>query len=276
MNSVSLKSRAKNIAKEKNITVNEVLQNYMFERLLERISISKYQQNFILKGGFLLSSILGLDSRTTIDLDTSVTGIPLSIDKIVPIIEEIINIAVNDNIKFSYDGYETIIENSIYTGLKIKLTAYLENMRQTLRIDIATTGDIITPKALQYDYKLLFEDRVINIYSYNIETILAEKLHSIVENSIFNSRMKDYYDIYYLVEVKWNEINLDILKQAIYNTFRNRNKNINQIIETFSLIKDNLKLEQLFNSYKKAHSYVIDVSYRQVIENIQRLIDIVM
>lgn len=144
-------------------------------------------------------------------------------------------------------------------------------MKQALRVDIAT-GDIITPKALQYEYKLLFEEKSVIILSYNLESILAEKLHSIIANSLFNSRMKDYYDIYYLVETKWEEINIHVLKQAVYNTFQNRNKNLSLIKDTYNLIKSNNEIEERFNSYKKAHSYVKDITYQDVMKNLRFLI----
>jgi Domain of unknown function (DUF1814). len=273
MNSMALKSKAKNLAKEKNVTVNEILQNYMFERLLERVSKSKYKDNFIVKGGFLLSSIFGIESRTTIDLDTSIRGIDLEINNIEAIIKEIMNIEVNDNVTFKYNGYEEIIENSQYKGLRIKLTAFLENMKQALRIDIAT-GDIITPKALDYQYKLLFEDRSIDIYTYNIESMLSEKIHSIIGNNIFNSRMKDYYDVYYFVENKMNDIDIAILKQAVKNTFQNRGREVGEIKEVFNLIKESAELEQRFNSYRKAHTYASDITFTEVIKNIEIIFDL--
>ncbi len=212
-NAKSLMDRANNLAQRCDITTNEILQNYMFERVLERLSKSKYKNNFILKGGLLLSSIMGIDTRTTMDMDTCIKGINLDDTQLYEVLNEILSIDVNDNIKFYIKNSKPIREDDDYGGLKYNLLAQYENLRVNLSIDIAT-GDLITPKELiEYDYKMMFEDRSLQIMTYNIETIIAEKFQTVISRGILNSRMKDYYDLYYLTTYK--QYSKDILRQAI-------------------------------------------------------------
>ena len=173
--SMSLKEKIKNYAKSNKIAAQVVLQNYMFERVLERLSKSKYKNNFILKGGLLLSSIMGIDTRTTMDMDTCIKGINLDDTQLYEVLNEILSIDVNDNIKFYIKNSKPIREDDDYGGLKYNLLAQYENLRVNLSIDIAT-GDLITPKEIEYDYKMMFEDRSLQIMTYNIETIIAENI----------------------------------------------------------------------------------------------------
>lgn len=217
----SLKDRARNFAKNNNLTVQQVLQNYMFERFLERLSKSKYKDNFVIKGGLLLSSIMGIDLRTTMDIDTNVTGIDFSKDEIENILKEIINIDIADGVILTIDKIEDIKEDNEYGGFKFKIIAIYSNLRIPFHIDVST-GDIVTPRAIEYKYKRLLEDEYIPICTYNIETIIAEKLQTVLWRKIANSRMKDYYDLYYFVTYKWKEVDIEILKRAIRTTFDKR------------------------------------------------------
>ena len=236
----SLKDRANNFAKGNNLTVQQVLQNYMFERFLERLSVSKYKEKLIIKGGLLLSSIIGINLRSTMDIDADIIGINFN------------------------------KEESEYGGYRVKLVGNIENLKIPFHIDIST-GDIITPKAIEYKYKKLLEDDYIEIYTYNQETIIAEKLQTILSRKIANSRMKDYYDLYYFVNFKWKEIDKVILKQAIYATFKNRNtendlKNIERIIETITKDKT---LHTSWADYKDKHSYAKNISFKDIINAIE-------
>lgn len=174
-NAKSLKDQAKNIAKENNISIQQVLQNYMFERILERLSKSKYKENFIIKGGLLLSSIMGINLRTTMDIDTNVTGINLEKEELLNILNEIFNIDIGDNVSFKIEKIEDIKQEEYYGGYKFKITGIYENIKIKFHIDIST-GDVITPRAIEYKYKKLFDNSYIDILSYNQETIIAEKL----------------------------------------------------------------------------------------------------
>ena len=225
-NAKSLMDKSRNLAATYNITANEVLQNYMFERILERLSISKYKSNFILKGGLLLSSIMGIDTRTTMDMDTCIKGINLTDEQLYKVLKEILNIDVGDNVSFEIKNSEPIREEDDYGGLRYNIIAKFDNIKVNLSIDIAT-GDLITPREIEYDYKMIFEDRSLKIMTYNIESIIAEKFQTVISRGILNSRMKDYYDLYYLITYK--EFSKENLKNAIIKTFNKRDTDIDKI-----------------------------------------------
>jgi len=189
-NPMQLKAFIKNKAVEKNISAQLVMQNYMMERLLERISLSKYQHNFILKGGFLISAIVGLDSRTTMDLDTTIKGLTLTHESIRLIFMEICNIPVEDDIVFEIVSIVDIRENDDYPGIRVDLKANYFPISVPLSVDI-TTGDKITPREVKYKFKLLFEERAIPIMAYNLETLLAEKIETVLSRGIANTRPRD-------------------------------------------------------------------------------------
>ncbi len=265
----ALKDRARNFSKDNNISVQQVLQNYMFERFLERLSVSSYKEKFIIKGGVLLSSIIGINLRTTMDIDADIVGMKFEQNEIEKLIQNIISIDLNDNVKIILDRIEDIREDSEYGGYKIKLIANFANLKIPFHIDIST-GDIITQKAIEYKYKKILEEDYIEIYTYNQETIIAEKFQTILSRKIANSRMKDFYDLYYFVNFKWKEIDKTILKQAIYATFENRNtkndfKDMENIIESISKDKT---LHALWNDYKSKHSYAKNISFIKIIKAI--------
>lgn len=261
----SLKDKSRNIAKEKNITVQEVIQNYMFERIIERLSKSKYKNNFILKGGFLLSSIIGIDTRTTMDIDTSLKGLELNDKKIYNILKEILSIDLGDNVEFQILNSKPIREEDAYGGFKYKILAKLDNLRVNLSIDIAT-GDKITPREIEYKYKLMFENRTVQIMSYNIETIIAEKLETIISRGVLNSRMKDYYDLYYLFKYKKEDISSKTLERAIENTFSKRNTSKENMDKILNEMKENRFLNDLWNSYKKRYDYAKNIKFNEIID----------
>lgn len=191
----------------------------MFERILERLSVSKYKYNFILKGGLLLSSIMGISSRTTMDMDATIKEININEEEFYKILNEILSIDINDNIKFIIKNSKPIKEDDDYGGFKFNILAIFDNLKVNLSIDIAT-GDIITPKEIEYSYKMMFEDKNLTIMTYNTETLIAEKFQTIISRNILNSRMKDYYDLYYLI--KNEAFSKNTLTQAIKNTFNKR------------------------------------------------------
>lgn len=277
-NSMSLKAKINNIAKAENISPQAVMQTYMLERLLERISISQYKNNFILKGGMLISSIIGIDSRTTMDMDTTIKGLVLDKENLTQILNEIIKIDIGDDIKFELLNIENIREDDDYGGLRVHINAIFDNMPTDLKIDV-TTGDRITYKEINYRYNLLLEDRTINIWSYNIETIIAEKYESIIKRSILNTRIRDFYDVYMLIHLDKNNIIDKVLKDAIKETSEHRN--------TFNIIDDKMLVEEVINSistdkdlikqweiYTKTHDYAKGIEYNQLIESITQIKDI--
>ena len=267
-NAKSLIDKSRSIAIKNNITTNEVLQNYMFERVLERISISKYKNNFILKGGLLLSSIMGIDTRTTIDMDTCIKGLDLTDEQMYKVLQEILNIDVEDGVEFKIKNSEPIREDDDYGGIKYNLLAIFENIRVNLSIDIAT-GDVITPKEIEYEYKMIFEDRSLNIMTYNIETIIAEKFQTVISRNVLNSRMKDYYDLYYLLTYK--EFSKDTLKTATINTFKKRETDINEIDKQLDKINKSDFVKELWTSYTKKYQYAENIQFEDIINIMYRI-----
>lgn len=270
-NAKSLMDKARNLAQKCNITTNEILQNYMFERILERLSISKYKNNFILKGGLLLSSIMGIDIRTTMDMDTCIKGITLTDDELYQVLNEILSIDVGDNVKFEIKNSKPIREEDDYGGLRYNIVALFDNIRVNLSIDIAT-GDLITPKEIEYTYKMMFEERNLKLMTYNIETIIAEKFQTIISRSILNSRMKDYYDLYYLLKNK--EFSNKNLKEAINNTFSKRDTEIESVDNVISEIEKSDFVKELWVNYAKKHSYTKDVKFENIIKSIRKIVNL--
>lgn len=270
-NAQSLMAKSKNLATKYNITPNEVLQNYMFERILERLSVSKYKNNFILKGGLLLSSIMGIDTRTTMDMDTCVKDIDLTDVELYEILNEILNINVEDNVKFQITNSEPIRVEDEYGGLKYNIIAIFDNLKVNLSIDIAT-GDTITPREIEYNYKMLFEDRELQIMTYNIESIIAEKFQTVISRGILNSRMKDYYDLYYLITYK--EFSEKNLKQAITKTFDKRNTSLNDIESVLAMIGKSDFTRDLWENYSRKHRYTENIKFDEIIDTIYKIKDI--
>ena len=269
-NAKSLKDKARNVANENAISIQQVLQNYMFERVLERLSKSEYKENFIIKGGLLLSSIMGINLRTTIDMDTNITGINLDKEELLKILNEVLNMDIGDNVTFKIEKVEDIKQEEYYGGYQFEIIATYENIKVQFHMDVST-GDVITPRAIEYQYKKLFDDSYIDILSYNQETIIAEKLQSILEKKITNSRMKDYYDLYFFVNYKWDSIDKEILSEAIVRTFSARNSitELRNIKETIKTLENNPFLNRLWLDYSKKHEYSKNVSFKDTINAIE-------
>lgn len=220
-NAMQLKAVIKNIAKEKHISAQLVMQNFMLERLLERISVSKYRQNFILKGGFLIAAMVGLDTRATMNMDATIKGLSVNEQTIREMFEEICKIELADDVTFSFRSIGEIREGDEYTGYRVSLSANYPPMAVPLKLDI-TTGDKITPQEIEYQFKLLLEDRSISVFVYNLETILAEKLETVISRGDQNTRPRDYYDIYILAKLQYSNIEPNSLKAALKATTKKR------------------------------------------------------
>ena len=273
----SLKAKASNLSKKTNIPNKYLIQNFMFEALLKRISKSKYKDKFIIKGGLLLSSIFGVNLRSTMDLDTTIKGLPLDRKTITKVINEIISIDVEDNVKLEIENIKDIREEELYSGFEVNLKAEFDGLKTNLMIDI-TTGDVITYKEVEFKYSTIFENETINIMTYNYETIIAEKFESIISRNIDNTRMKDYYDLYMFVNLKWNDINKETLRKAIINTSKAREtldyiENANKYIE---LISDDSRLNLLWNSYQNNYEYAKDIEFEDTINAIKVISEIVV
>lgn len=267
-NAKRLIDKSKNKAVQNNITVNEVLQNYMFERILERLSISEYKNNFILKGGVLLSSIMGIDTRTTMDMDTCLKGINLTEEQLYKVLKNILDTDVKDGVTFEIKNSKPIREDDEYGGLKYNILAKFDNIKVNLSIDIAT-GDVITPGEIEYNYKMMFEDKALKIMTYNIESIIAEKFQTIISRNVLNSRMKDFYDLYYLI--KYKTFSKDDLRLAIEKTFDKRNTDIKLINSNISVIQESDLLQDLWKTYSQKHKYTKDIKFEDIIETIKKI-----
>lgn len=270
----SLKDKAKNCADRNNLSIQQVLQNYMFERFLDRLSQSRYNNNFVIKGGLLLSSIMGINMRTTMDIDIDITGINFEKDVIEKIIGEIIEIDVNDGVTILLNKVEDIKEQDEYGGYKFKLIAQYGNLKVPFHIDIST-GDIITPRAIQYRYNKILENEYINIWTYNQETLIAEKLQTILARKLDNSRMKDFYDLYYFEKYKWDEIDKKLLVKAIQATFKQRTttndlKIANSIIQS---LEENQDINSLWNEYRNKFSYAEHIKFVDTLNAIRNIVN---
>ena len=273
----SLKAKASNLSKKTNIPNKYLIQNFMFEALLKRISKSKYKNKFVIKGGLLLSSVFGVNLRSTMDLDTTIKGLPLNKSTITKVITEIINIDLKDNITFEIENIKDIREEDLYSGYNVNLKADFDGLKTNLMIDI-TTGDIITYKEVEFKYNTLFDNDTINIMTYNYETIIAEKFESIISRNIDNTRMKDYYDLYMFVNLKWNDINKETLRKAIINTFKARETldYIDNASKYIELISDDSRLKSLWNSYQNNYEYVKDIEFEDTINAIKIISEIII
>lgn len=262
----NLFEKSKELATKSGLTQLELYQRFMFERILERISLSKYNNNFILKGGLLLSAMLGIESRSTRDMDISVKGIDVSEEKMVQVLNEILSMNIDDDVKFEVVDVTDIRADDEYGGNKYHIVGKLENLKVALEIDIST-GDEITPKELNYEYISLFEDKKIQIDTYNIETILAEKIQTILVRGKYNTRMKDYYDIYFFLTKLKNEINKDIFKKALNNTIIQRDSL--DYLRDYEIILDDIsqndRMNSNWNSYRKKTKYAENIEFNNII-----------
>lgn len=265
--------KSKKLAKDSGLTQLELYQRFMFERILERISVSKYNENFILKGGLLLSAMLGINSRSTRDMDISIKGIDVSQDKMLKILNEILSIDIDDKVKFEVVNITDIRADDEYGGNKYHLVGKLENLKVALEIDIST-GDEITPKELNFEYTSIFDNKKIYIGTYNIETILSEKVETILRRGKYNTRMKDYYDVYFFLTKLKNEINLEIFKQALNNTLRKREAfdYYNDYKQILNGLTNDERINNYWNTYKKKTKYAQNIEFNEIIKTLEEFL----
>lgn len=273
MNSQSLRSKAKNLSIKSKISVNTIIRFYMYERFLERLSLSNYKDNFIIKGVFYLSTLFGLENRSTMDIDVAVRSVDFTESKMVKIINEILKINLNDNVVIVLDKIEKIREENEYSGYRFTLVCKLDNIREKFRFDVAT-WDPITPSEIRYNYSTLFGERTVSLWAYNIETVLAEKIETIMTRNILGSRMKDYYDIYLIISLMLDKINISHLKRALYETFKKRGS-----LNCFShpnVNLDNIKEDEMMNvkwkAYQRKNAYAKNISLDDIINKTEELL----
>lgn len=262
-----LKDLIRNLSKEKAADAQVLLRNFMMERFLERISLSEYKDKFILKGGMLVAAMVGLDARATMDLDATVTGFDVSVGDIEKIVKDIISVPTGDGVTFLIEKVSTIMDEAEYPGIRVSLKASFDGALIPLKIDIST-GDAITPSAVKYRFKLMFEDRKIDVLAYNLETVLAEKIETVIRRTVFNTRMRDFYDIYILNLLYGNTIDYELLKKAINATAEKRNSLslIPKAEEVLEEISQDSGIKKLWTSYQKNFSYARDISFEKIMQ----------
>lgn len=264
-----LKGAIRNIAKKNNLMPQEMLQMFLFERILERLSVSEYKDNFILKGGLLISSMIGITERTTMDMDTTVRGIELEEENITDIVKKIIAMDVGDDIVFEFIKIEPIREDDAYNNFRVHLKAIYGKMNNPMKIDI-TTGDKITPAAIEYSYKMMFEEKQVSVMAYTLETILAEKYETIIRRNIGTTRVRDFYDLYVLFRSRKNEISREVLRLAVNHTAEKRDslEILNEYVEVCNELLNEEAVHKLWLNYIKENTYAAHLGYVDVVNNV--------
>jgi hypothetical protein len=269
---IQLKAKIRNLSGGDNDKAKVLIRNFIMERFLERVSLSPYRNNFILKGGMLVAAVVGLETRATMDIDTTVKSLTLSAENARSVIEKIILIDVDDGVTFEITKVSDIMEGHDYPGVRFMLEAKLDMIRQTIKIDIST-GDIITPEAVEYSYKLMFENRSISLWTYNLETMLGEKLETIMARENANTRMRDFYDIFILTEEK--DVDYKILYSAFMATSEKRETT--SMISRFDSILESVlnddAMRKMWDMYRDENYFVGDLSWDNVNERVRMLKD---
>lgn len=270
---MSLKAKIRNIAREKNIPAQVILQNYMFERLLVRLSASAYKDKFVLKGGMLVAAIVGLDNRATMDLDTTLKNLPLTPEAIRSALEQICAIALDDGVTFELGTILPIREDDIYGGYRVMLNARFDTMLTPLCIDVST-GDAITPRSVRYNFSEIFDDeKSYELWAYNIETIMAEKTETILRRSVFNTRPRDFYDVYILATTQ--KFDKDVLAEALCATSNHRGttKQIMDIPGILQNIRESPELRTMWDKYRRQFAYAAHIEYDQILAVLKTLLE---
>ncbi len=267
-----LKDLIRNLSKKKSADAQILMRNYMMERFLERISLSEYRDKFILKGGMLVAAMVGLDARSTMDLDATVKGVNVNVDDVADLIAGIISVPIDDGVTFRVNKASEIMDEAEYPGIRVSMTAVFDGVLTPLKIDIST-GDAITPREVRYSFKLMLEDRSIDIWAYTLETVLAEKLETIITRATTNTRMRDFYDIYILEQLHGNTLNAQILHDALLATAckRETEDHLSEAKEIFAEVEDSPVMQQLWTAYRKKFSYAADLEWNIVMKAVRIL-----
>ncbi|MBD5145447.1 MAG: nucleotidyl transferase AbiEii/AbiGii toxin family protein [Ruminococcus sp.] len=270
---MSLKANIRNIAKQKNIPAQVILQNYMFECLLVRLSISEYKEKFVLKGGMLIAAIVGLDNRATMDLDTTLKNLPLTPDAIHNSFEQVCSIHVDDGVTFEIRTISPIREDDIYGGYRVMINAKYDTLLTPLSIDIST-GDVITPHAVQYQFSEIFDDeKSYELWVYNVETVMAEKIETILRRSVFNTRPRDFYDVYILATTQ--KFDRTLFEEALSATASHRGtaQQIADISGILHNIEESPELIAMWDKYRKQFAYAKNIAYEQIMAVLKELVE---
>lgn len=269
-----IKGRIKSVAKQNNADARILMRIYMMERFLERLTQSEYRDNFIIKGGILVTAMIGVAHRSTMDIDTSMKNLNLSAEDALRVVNQVKDIDLDDGVSFEVKDVSNIMDEMEYPGIRVTMNANVGRLITPLKIDIST-GDVITPRAIEFNYDLLLEDRSIKLWSYNLETILAEKLQTVLARGILNTRMRDFYDIRMLVDTYEDKVNKAVLKDAFAATCKKRGTDNlqEQAEEIVKIIEADEQIQVLWRAYQKKYSYAADIDYASVIRGVRKLMD---
>ena len=269
-----IKGRIKSVAKQNNADARTLMRIYMMERFLERLAQSEYRDNFIIKGGILVTAMIGVAHRSTMDIDTSMKNLNLSAEDALRVVNQVKDIDLDDGVSFDVKDVSNIMDEMEYPGIRVTMNANVGRLITPLKIDIST-GDVITPRAIEFNYDLLLEDRSISLWSYNLETILAEKLQTVLARGILNTRMRDFYDIRMLLDTYEDKVNKAVLKDAFAATCKKRGTDHlqEQAEEIIKIIEADEQLQVLWRAYQKKYSYAAEIDYASVISDVRKLMD---
>lgn len=271
-----IKGKIKSVAQKNHADARTLMRIYMMERFLERLAKSEYRDHFIIKGGILVTAMIGVANRSTMDIDTSVKNLNLSAQDALKVIDQVKEIDLDDGVSFEVKAVSNIMDEMEYPGIRITMNAIMGGLITPLKIDIST-GDVITPRAIEFHYDLMLEDRSIMLWSYNLETILAEKLQTVLARGILNTRMRDFYDIRMLLDTQEDKINQAVLKDAFAATCKKRGTSHlqEQAGEIIKSVEEDEQLRALWLSYQKKYSYAADMDYTGVIGGVRELLQFV-
>lgn len=265
-----LKGRIKNIAAKNNADARLLMRIYMMDRFLERLASSRYRDNFIIKGGILVTSMVGIAMRSTMDIDTSIKNLDLNVENVRKIVTEIAETPLDDGISFEVKRVSNIMDNFEYSGIRLELNALMGGMVTPIKIDIST-GDIVTPREINYSYHLMIDNRNIKLLAYNLETILAEKLQTILARDVFNTRMRDFYDAFMLMKLYGKDIDEQVLNAAFKATCQKRNSVFENVGHQLEKLSGSVEVQNLWRQYQRKYLYAADISFESVMDGVKAL-----
>ena len=267
-----LKDLIRNLSKKESANAQILMRNYMMERFLERISLSEYKDKFILKGGMLVAAMVGLDARATMDLDATVKGADVNVEAVEKIIANILSAPLEDGVTFRIKQISEIMDEADYPGVRVSMETEFDKVRTPLKIDIST-GDVITPKEIRYSFKLMLEERSIEVWAYNLETGMAEKLETVIARNITNTRLRDFYDIYILLQIYGATLKPEVLKEALHATAKKRGTeyHLKDAMIIFDEVQNDVTMQNLWNAYQKKFSYATEISWERVMDAVRQL-----
>lgn len=262
-----LKAMVRNLSKGDSMQAQILIRNYIMERFLERLSLSPYQGNFILKGGILVSAMVGIDTRSTMDIDATIKNLPLSAQTAESILAEIISVPIDDGVLFKIESISEIMDEAEYSGIRASMMAFIDTMRTPLKLNIST-GDRITPREIEYQFKLMFEDRSITVLAYNLETVLAEKMETVLSRGTANTRLRDFYDLYILQHDCTQSFDVNTLSAAFRITCAHRNSQaaVSKGAETLHKVRESAEMQNLWTAYQQKFSYAEGISWEAVMD----------